>query len=132
MNDSEDGPPLSKRTTKLFRMAKLMARQSTATNFKMGAVIAKGKRVLGVGFNDPYKTHPKSNTPYQFIHAELAAILNARTDLNGACIYVYRSGHNERPMLSKPCEHCMELIHRAGIKTVFYSTNGGFAKESVE
>lgn len=133
MDDSEDGPPpLSKRTTRLFRMAKLMARQSTATNFKMGAVIARGKKILGVGFNDPYKTHPQSNTRYQFIHAELSAILNARTDLNGACIYIYRSGQHERPMLSKPCDCCMELLRRAGIKTIFYSTNGGYAKEHIK
>jgi deoxycytidylate deaminase len=113
-------------------MAKLLARQSSATNFKIGAVIAKGKKILGVGFNDPFKTHPKSNTPYQFIHAELAAIINARTDLDGASIYVYRAGQNERPLLSRPCDCCMELLKRAGIKTVFYSTNGGYSKENVQ
>ena len=128
MDDSEDGPPLSKRTTRLFRMAKVMSRHSTASNFKLGAVIARGKKILGTGFNDPYKTHPRSNTPYQFIHAELSAILSAKTDLTGASIYVYRRGYKGRPLLSKPCEHCMELLAREGIKTVFYTTDGGYAK----
>lgn len=129
MNDSEDGPsPLSKRTKKFFRLAKLASRQSTATNFRLGAVIVKGNKVLGIGFNDPFKTHPLSNTPYQYIHAELSAIINSRTDLDGAFIYVYRSGLKERPLMSKPCEHCMEHLYRAGIKKVFYSTNGGYAK----
>jgi deoxycytidylate deaminase len=95
----------------------------------MGAVIAKGNKVLGLGFNDPFKTHPKSNTRYQYIHAELSAILNtAREDLKGSSIYVYRLGCKEAPLLAKPCPHCMELIKRSGIKHIFYSTYGGYAK----
>lgn len=126
MDDSEDGPPLLKRDKRNFKIAKLAARHSTASNFRIGAVIAKGRKVLGVGFNDPFKTHPKSNTPYQFIHAELAALINARCDVTGAVIYVFRAGQNERPLLAKPCEHCMELIKRAGIKAVFFSIHGGY------
>ena len=122
---------LSKRTTRLFRIAKVAARHSTASNFKIGAVIARGKKILGVGFNDPYKTHPQSNTTYQYIHAELSAIINSRANLEGASIYVYRSGQGERPLLSRPCDCCVELLQKAGISQVFYSTNGGYSKEVI-
>jgi len=130
-DDKEPAPRLSKRTTRLFRMAKLAARQSTATNFKMGAVIARGRKILGIGFNDPYKTHPRSNTPYQFVHAELSAIINSRTNLEGASLYIHRSGQNERPLMSRPCSNCIELLLAAGINKIFYSTNGGYSKEII-
>jgi len=132
MDDSEDGPPLLKRDKRHFRIAKAAAKGSTATNFRLGAVITNGKKILGIGHNDPFKTHPRSNTPYKFIHAELAAIINARCDLSGASIYVYRRGYKGRPLLAKPCEHCMELIHRAGIKNVFFTTDGGYASITLE
>jgi deoxycytidylate deaminase len=111
-----------------LRLARLTARNSTAVNYKLGAVLARGRKVLGVGFNDPLKTHPSSNTYGQKIHAELAAIINARCDLNGATLYVFRSGKNERPLLSKPCLHCQALIEREGIKTVVFTINDGFQK----
>ena len=107
----------------------MAARNSHATNFKLGAVIIKGNKILGIGENNPYKTHPQSNTTYQYIHAELSAIINARANLTGASIYVYRAGRkDESPLISKPCSHCMELLKNAGIVKVFYSTNGGYAK----
>jgi deoxycytidylate deaminase len=97
----------------------------------MGAVIARGKKILGIGFNNPFKTHPDSNTPYQYIHAELSAIINSRTNLEGASLYIHRSGQNERPLMSRPCDHCMELLRKAGITKIFYSTNGGYSKEEI-
>ena len=134
MDDSEDDTtgPLFSRDRSLFKLARIMSRHSTAPNFRLGAVIARGKKVLGTGFNDPYKTHPRSNTPYQHIHAELSAIINARCDLRGASIYIYRSGKDENPLLSKPCKNCQEMIKRMGIKWIFYSTNGGFKKIAAE
>lgn len=111
-----------------MRTAMLMARNSIAPNYKLGAVVANGRKVLGFGANDVVKTHPKSNTRFQKIHAELAAMLNARADLRGTTLYVYRSGKNERPLLSKPCKHCQALIEKEGIKYVVYSTERGFVK----
>ena len=127
----EDDPALFKRDLTHLRTAQFIARESDAPNFKMGAVIASGKKLLGLGHNNVTKTHPASNTPYSHIHAELAAMLNARTDLTGTTLYVFRGGKEERPLMSKPCKHCQALIRKAGIKTVVYSIKDGFKKVSV-
>lgn len=111
-----------------LRTARLIARESDASKYKMGAVIANGQKVLGLGCNKVRKTHPASNTPHRYIHAELAAMLNARCDLRGSTLYVYRIGKDDRPLISKPCHHCQALIEKEGIKTVVYTTTGGVIK----
>lgn len=114
----------------LMRVARLMSRKSNAPNFKMGAVIAKGRKIIGLGANDVIKTHPRSNAPYGRIHAELSAMLNAQADISGSTIYIFRAGSKEVPLLAKPCKHCQALIKRANIKAVVYSTYGGFVRET--
>ena len=127
----EDDPSrLYRRDEQHLRTALLSSRNSNAPNFKMGAVIAKGKRILGIGYNNVRKTHPSSTTPYNHIHAELSAMLNARCDMRGATLYVFRAGKDDRPLISKPCQHCQTLIEKEGIKTVVFSIKDGFRKMS--
>jgi len=114
-------------------IARLASYHSNATSFKLGAVIAKGKRVIGIGFNNVRKTHPSSNTPYQKIHAEFAAILNANgANLQGSTIYVYREGKKGKQLISKPCPNCQKLILAAGIKYVIYTSPSGYQKISTK
>lgn len=121
--------PLLNRDHALMRIAKLMSRKSNAPNFRMGAVIARGRKVIGLGANDVVKTHPKSNSPYGHIHAELSAMLNARTDISGSTLYIFRAGNKEGPLLAKPCKHCQALIKKENIKYVVYSNYGTFTKK---
>lgn len=113
----------------MLRIAKLMSRKSNAPNFKMGAVLARGRKIIGLGANDVVKTHPKSNAPYGHIHAELSAMLNARADISGSTLYIFRAGSKEAPLLAKPCKHCQALIRRENIKFVVYSNYGTFTKK---
>lgn len=122
--------PLS-RDMAIFRIARLMSRKSNATSFRFGSVIAKGRDILGVGSNDVVKTHPRSTTVHGHIHAELSAILNARCDVSGSTLYVFRAGHKERPLLAKPCKHCQALLIKEKIRYVCFSTNGGYEKIEV-
>jgi len=88
--------------------------------FKLGAVIARGNRVLTKAHNSR-KTHPRFGVgDYNTLHAEAYAIYKAvrrGIDLRGTTIYVYRKNNN----LAKPCPCCMGLIHKYGIKEVVYS-----------
>jgi len=120
--------PLMKRDHDILRVARIMSRESNATNFKFGSVIAKGRTILGVGFNDVLKTHPKSTTFHGHIHAELSAVLNARCDVSGTTLYIFRAGYKERPLLAKPCKACQTLIVKQGIKCVCYSIEDGYEK----
>lgn len=119
------------RDRRLFQKASSLSKASNAPNFKIGAVIAKGRTIIGQGWNDIVKTHPSSRTMGQYIHAELSAILDVKDkeELRGASIYVYRG--TLRPLISKPCKHCHALLQKVGIKYMFYTTTDGFQKESV-
>jgi len=88
--------------------------------FQIGAAIAKGKRILSKAHNTR-KTHPKFGSgQYSTLHAESHAIYKAvRQGINirGSTLYVYRHNNN----LAKPCDCCMCLIKKYGIKEIVYS-----------
>lgn len=98
-------------------------------HFKVGAVIVKGRRVIAVGHNKT-KTHTiikNKLDKYSLVdklHAEMDAVLKARTDLCGAKLYVLRICPDNRngTGMSRPCSLCMRLIRGAGIKEIIYTT----------
>lgn len=111
---------------KYFQLAQKLSRKS-CYHHRVGAVVVKKNKILGIGFNKPYKTHPRSTNAYKTIHAELDAILeSSKEDLIGADIYIFREGSGNTPRLAKPCTHCDLLLKEVGIKNVFYSVDGGF------
>lgn len=111
---------------KFFDIAKKLSKKSTYVH-QLGAVVVKKRKPVGFGYNQPNKTHPKSNNRFQTLHAELHAILGlTKEDTSGATIYVYREHKNGLPANSKPCEFCQMIIKEAGIKRVCYTGNGKY------
>lgn len=103
---------------------------------KVGAAILKGRRIVSVGFNrtktTPLIRRKLSNTSLvDKLHAEMSAILKARTDLYGATIYVARTTAFGTLSMSKPCHLCMAMIREAGIKNIYYTTMNGWEHERV-
>lgn len=89
----------------------------------LGAVIARGSSILGVGFNKT-KTHTKSNNHFNTQHAEMAALINAgKEKLAGAEIYVYRSLKLDKMGMARPCKCCEASLKEVGIKKVHYTTD---------
>lgn len=108
---------------KVIRLA-IKAAEKSPSRFRVGAVIFRGSKILGVGFNDMDKTHPKAMTEERKRHAEFSAAMNAkRYDLKGARMYVVRLKKDGTMGNAKPCEHCAEQIMLAGIKSVGFSTD---------
>lgn len=86
----------------------------------------KRGRVLSIGKNNYFKTHPvqkmhatKVGCPEkEYLHAEIAAIVSC-TDLSKAYkISVLRFNNDGSPAIAKPCAVCMSAINAAGIKMV--------------
>jgi len=117
----------------VIRLAEKEASRSKA-KFRLGAVVTKGNRVLGKGFNQN-KTHPRGSGHSSMVHSETAAICDAlrkRIDLSGASIYIYRAGRYHG-RLAKPCACCMELIRSVGITNIYYTDQKGeVVREVVE
>lgn len=91
---------------------------------RIGAVVAKGKSVVGVGFNKMDKTHPliTRRNPLKKLHAEVDAIIGIdRNQLIGSTIYVYRELLNGKLGMCKPCIDCQFILREAGVKKAYYS-----------
>jgi len=114
----------------MIRHATRAASESVFYRARVGAVIAKGERILSTGHN--YIGYTKwIKRPYpESVHAEQAAILQLLKkrrldDLVGSTCYVSRIGRDGRTKLSRPCTSCAELIRSVGIKEVVYTTDNG-------
>lgn len=117
------------RKTKYFNLARLISLRSNY-HHQIGAIIVNKKEIIGLGYNKPTKTHPISKHPYQTIHAEMDAIIGIdRKKLKGADIYVYREFKDGSAALARPCKYCEALLREFGIKTMFYTTDGGYTYE---
>lgn len=122
---------LKKKHKKFFDLARKLSKKSEY-HHQLGAVVVKKGKVIGIGFNKPNKTHPKSNHPFKTIHAEFDAMWGAsKEDLAGATIYIYRDDAKEEPAMAKPCKYCESLIRLAGLETICYTTNGNYKEEIV-
>lgn len=105
--------------------AKEQAELSDHPTFKLGAVIfTKRGRILSVGHNWLFKTHPliRRYDEHKTLHAECHAILSYphKDKLKGAEIFVYRKAKGGMAN-AKPCPCCMSIIKLFGIKRVWYS-----------
>jgi len=93
--------------------------------WKVGCVIFKGKKIISKGHNYPHKSvkklHPQFQNYKGSIHAEVDAIIKAKTSLKGSYMLVLRISKGNRFKISKPCKNCMKYIEHVGIKKIYYS-----------
>lgn len=117
---------LSKKDRAYLSVARYFATKSEARNTH-GAVVVKGGRVLGTGFNKN-RNHPAIVSPEHIktdcsYHAEEIAIREAgEGNVKGAIIYVARVNRHGSDRESKPCAKCSALIDRVGIKRVVHTS----------
>jgi deoxycytidylate deaminase len=107
------------------------ASSSKHEKFKVGAAIFRRNKLVSTGYNKN-KTHPASTHPYCRIHAELAALINARQDVKGCDMFVARIRKDGETALAKPCKYCMALLLEYGIRVVSYTTNDGVGSINVQ
>ena len=94
---------------------------------RVGAVLFNKKKIVASGYNQAqrnlpwWKVAPEHQRWPNSLHAEVAAILAARSDVRGASVLVVRMNKQNQFRQSKPCPHCMGILRERGIKKVFYS-----------
>lgn len=117
----------------MIRHATRAAGLSKFRRARVGAVVAKGERILSTGCNRIGYSRVLPNRPFpESIHAEQAAIIKLLqekrlNDLVNSTIYVSRIGRDGLPRLAAPCEVCRSLIDAVGISEVVYTTDNGTA-----
>lgn len=106
---------------KFFDLARKLSKKSNHHQHKLGCVIVKRNRIIGLGFNQ-IKTHTKSNNEFKMLHAEISALLGiSYEDLDGCDVYIYREHKNSIRAMAKPCSACEQALKMAGIKRVFFT-----------
>ena len=103
--------------SRFLGLAEYVSEWSKDPSTKVGAVIAKDKRIVSLGFNG-FPRETKDNSEIyedrerkylRVLHAEANAILFAKTDLRGCCLYATHF----------PCCQCASLIIQSGITEVY-------------
>ena len=102
---------------RFIALAEHVAQWSKDPSTKVGAIIVDKNRIVSEGYNGfPTRLPDKEEwlndrqIKYQYIiHAEINAILYAKTDLVGCTIYTW-------PLI--PCIRCVPIIIQSGIHTV--------------
>lgn len=116
-----------------FEMAKAAAANSEH-NFKHGAVLVRGGKVIAMSFNKTrHVSWMKSKSDFPSLHAEVGALLNMPKDkTNGSDMYVCRINRQGEYRMSKPCDMCRAAMAEMKVKRVYYTgPNGEFIKETI-
>ena len=115
-----------------FSWAKKAAECSTHPQYRVGAALYKGSRLISTGWNST-KTHSRSNGRRKGYHAEFSALIgSSKVDTAGATIYVTRVYKDGSFAIARPCKHCRKMLESAGVKTVWYTDrDGNFQKEKL-
>lgn len=126
-----------------FSIADSVSRLSNHPKSQLGCIVINHKQIVSSGYNSNTKTHPVQRTynKYRFkgdypakIHAETAALLpliNNRTDLSKAELYISRKHKDGSLAMARPCASCMALIRSCGINKIHYTTADGYAAETI-
>ena len=97
-------------------LAQRTAMMSKDPNTQVGAVLARNRKVVGMGYNGfpagipdrPSLLEDREAKLARMIHAEMNAILQAGRDADGAVLYVYG-------FAAAPCTRCTAHIIQAGV-----------------
>lgn len=89
-------------------------------------ILYKGAPIISA--SNQAKTHPLIRKygyeEHSHLHAELAAIIKlGKTNCRAFVLVVQRVKKNGELGLSKPCEHCEEVLRLLNFKHVYYSTD---------
>jgi deoxycytidylate deaminase len=118
---------LSKSEQAYLSVARYFALKSKS-NKKHGAVIVKSGRVVGTGYNKdrnhPLFVSPEHIKPHCSTHAEVDALKEAKSNADGAVLYVARVNNQGEDRNSKPCKLCQVAISRSKIKKVIHTKDG--------
>lgn len=118
-----------------WKLARKMAGESEG-NFRLGAVVCRGKTPIGLGYNQQGsgKSHPivaryTDREGYLSLHAEIHATVGLHPEkLRGSRLYVVRVRRDGSQGSARPCANCQREIKEKGIVKIYYSLDDeGFA-----
>lgn len=135
---------MTKKDYVFFNTAKDVSKLSNYRQHHLGCVIVDKNRIISSASNsEKTDTLQKKYNKYRFdcestpakAHAETLALKpllrNKDIDFSRLKVYLYREHANGELAMSRPCASCMAMLKQSGIKTVYYTTENGYAEEHI-
>ena len=109
-----------------IRLAAEAASESDCPNYKIGAVLMKGNKLIARGNNIFKKSHTQSKTIYNGIHAEFNCLYNVDLRKCRSCsLFVARVTNAGALSMARPCPDCLDLLRERGIRVFYYTDYDG-------
>ena len=116
---------LSRKDVSFLRLAAKIAEANGEGEFRHGAVIVNGGRVISVGWNKRRNSSivmgEDSDYTDCMTHAEVDALSRANGSSKGAVMYVARVNDSGYTRFSAPCMNCVIALDKSGVKRVVFS-----------
>lgn len=142
-------PKLSEnRILHYFEKARKISFNSDNTKAKVGSIIVYKNKIISIGWNFENKTNPVQEeynklrnykvdvkSTKSALHAEFSAMLKIKymdIDFSKINMFVYREKKDGTIGYARPCEACMGLAKKLGIKNIYYTTNDGWCYERIK
>jgi hypothetical protein len=123
------------RKDKLIKLSFAMIDLPTARRAKHFSFILIRNKVVCMGWNIGFKTHPlahKMGHRYDSIHSELHCIKKfpyPPATLSRCKLFNVRVNRKGKVRLSKPCPFCQKLLGTFNFKEIWYTLDGGEFKQ---
>ena len=117
----------------IIELAISQARKSPMKH-RHGSVIWKSNQIIGAGYNWPGGQVPSGGWRRYSIHSERDALKGIRLErLYGASLICVRlSRSKEQLSWSKPCDGCVKLLKRRGLRNIFwFDSNGTLNRDDI-
>jgi deoxycytidylate deaminase len=114
---------LSRKEKSYLNLAKNLA-MSSKCRMKHGAVVVSGGSIISLGINSMKNNPAFISEEHVFdasIHAEVDALRKIKNSVKGGTIYVARVNRQGKPMISRPCDRCYDVIVEMGIGKIVYT-----------
>lgn len=113
-------------TDKGIRHALDAALESDCPNYRIGAVLMRRNRMVSWGRNIFRKSHTKSRTIYNGIHAEFDCLHGVDPGkCRNSVLFVARVTNSGAISMARPCDDCQELLRDLGIRVFYYTDYEG-------
>lgn len=118
---------INNRIKRSVKLARKLAAKGNSPNFRLGAVLLKGNKIISTGRNYFYKTHPKATNALRTIHAEVDCVrrIGRFEDPVNSTLVIVRETNSGLLSMAKPCPHCMDLLYQIGVKDIWYTNYNG-------
>lgn len=109
-----------------IQVAEQAALESDCPTYRVGAALLRKNRVVSFGRNYYKKSHTKSRTRWNGIHAEFNCLHGLNPEnIRNCTIFVVRIAPQGNRAMARPCDDCRDLLKRYGIRVFYYTNSHG-------